>query len=449
MLSDPSLLLLDEPTSGLDSSSAHHLMISLQKMARAGRTVIASVHQPRSDVWHLIDNIILLSRGHIVYIGSTKELPQYFASLGHVCPPLTNPADWILDLSSVDLRNLESENASRARLKTLVESFSQHSHNQFQKGAHSPLANSTTLVRVAATSTPVCQKLQEMWIEKSRSSFWNAFPVLLSRSYLNFARSPLIIIARIFQVVSYAIILSLFFARMKYDYYYVQNRIGLLQEFTALLFVGMLNCFAVFPAERNVFYRERADEAYSTFPFFLSYLLGEVPFELISSILFAIFVGPICNMRHGAQEFFATVFTAFFVLNAGESIGILFCALIYHAGFAVSLVNSVLTIFTVTCGFMSISMPKVIDVINYISVLRYAARINADFEFTNLEFSCLTNQLLPNGVCPVTNGNQVLAQLNFDTSERSLNFGILVFLSFMYRLIAYLALKLNTRNFAQ
>ena len=36
----------------------------------------------------------------------------------------------------------------------------------------------------------------------------------------------------------------------------------------------MLNCVAVFPDERNVFYREKEEGTYTTLPFFLSYCLG-------------------------------------------------------------------------------------------------------------------------------------------------------------------------------
>jgi hypothetical protein len=39
---------------------------------------------------------------------------------------------------------------------------------------------------------------------------------------------------------------------------------------TALVFIGMLNCIAVFPAERNVFYREYLDGGQSVAAFYLS-----------------------------------------------------------------------------------------------------------------------------------------------------------------------------------
>ncbi len=67
LLTDPQLLVLDEPTTGLDSFTSHNLAQHLVQLARQGKTVILSIHQPRSDIFHLFDDILLLARGHIVY----------------------------------------------------------------------------------------------------------------------------------------------------------------------------------------------------------------------------------------------------------------------------------------------------------------------------------------------------------------------------------------------
>ena len=68
-----------------------------------GRTVVVSIHQPRYDVFALLDDVILLARGRLVWSGSSADMLKHFAALGHPCPALTNPADFILDISSVDV----------------------------------------------------------------------------------------------------------------------------------------------------------------------------------------------------------------------------------------------------------------------------------------------------------------------------------------------------------
>ncbi len=47
MITEPSVLFLDEPTSGLDYSTSYTLVETLKEMAKSGRTIISTIHQPR------------------------------------------------------------------------------------------------------------------------------------------------------------------------------------------------------------------------------------------------------------------------------------------------------------------------------------------------------------------------------------------------------------------
>ena len=72
ILTMPKILFLDEPTSGLDSASAFFVVQALRNIARDGRTVISSIHQPSSEVFALFDDLFLLSAGETVYFGESK-----------------------------------------------------------------------------------------------------------------------------------------------------------------------------------------------------------------------------------------------------------------------------------------------------------------------------------------------------------------------------------------
>lgn len=72
----------DRSTSGLDASIALNVMQVLRDIAATGRTVIgklagprqsvadpvATIHQPRSDIWQLADNVTLLAKGGVVAV---------------------------------------------------------------------------------------------------------------------------------------------------------------------------------------------------------------------------------------------------------------------------------------------------------------------------------------------------------------------------------------------
>nr|KAG5692502.1 hypothetical protein BaRGS_018707 [Batillaria attramentaria] len=68
------LLFLDEPTSGLDSFTASHLVTTLSDLAKNRRTILMSIHQPRSNIFELFDLVLLLSGGRMVYFGEARHM---------------------------------------------------------------------------------------------------------------------------------------------------------------------------------------------------------------------------------------------------------------------------------------------------------------------------------------------------------------------------------------
>lgn len=88
LLNEPACLILDEPTSGLDAWAAWNVMALLKEISRTC-CVVASIHQPRSDIYEFLDYVLLLSKGgKTVYSGPGAEMVPYFERLGYPCPSL-------------------------------------------------------------------------------------------------------------------------------------------------------------------------------------------------------------------------------------------------------------------------------------------------------------------------------------------------------------------------
>lgn len=87
LLANPSVLFCDEPTTGLDATSAFQIIRTLKRLAQDGRTVIVSIHAPRSEIWKLFDNVILLARGSPLYSGPVGGSVSHFEQFGHELPP--------------------------------------------------------------------------------------------------------------------------------------------------------------------------------------------------------------------------------------------------------------------------------------------------------------------------------------------------------------------------
>lgn len=101
MLVNPSLLLLDEPTSGLDSTTALRIIATLKGLARGGRSVVTTIHQPSSRLYWMFDKVMVLSDGCPIYSGQSGRVMEYLASIGYVPGfNLMNPADFLLDLAN-------------------------------------------------------------------------------------------------------------------------------------------------------------------------------------------------------------------------------------------------------------------------------------------------------------------------------------------------------------
>lgn len=102
LVTSPSILFLDEPTSGLDAYNAYNVVESLASLARDyNRTVVFTIHQPRSNIVAMFDHLILLAQGKTVFSGEFSKCHNYLERIGQPCPPGFNIADYLSTFSGV------------------------------------------------------------------------------------------------------------------------------------------------------------------------------------------------------------------------------------------------------------------------------------------------------------------------------------------------------------
>ncbi|CAD7924155.1 unnamed protein product [Amoebophrya sp. A120] len=100
LLREPKVLYVDEPTSGLDSAAAYNVMKVVRDLAvRFRLCVVITLQQPPTNVFSMLDHVLVLSKGQVAFSGPRREMLPYFERAAEIdCPAASNPADFVLDL---------------------------------------------------------------------------------------------------------------------------------------------------------------------------------------------------------------------------------------------------------------------------------------------------------------------------------------------------------------
>lgn len=84
LMREPSILFVDEPTSGLSSMDSEKVMILLKRQVLKGKLVMCNIHQPSSDIFKLLDKLIIMDTGgKVIYFGNPIDAVVYFKTQSH------------------------------------------------------------------------------------------------------------------------------------------------------------------------------------------------------------------------------------------------------------------------------------------------------------------------------------------------------------------------------
>lgn len=452
LLADPAVCLLDEPTTGLDAHTARRVVLLLRHLAHqphrvvgggealSYRTILLSIHQPRYDIFACFDDVLLLSRGQVVWAGPVRKMYGHFRSAGWPFPALCNPADYLLDISSIDFRSEKLEEESRDRLRRLVVAYKdyllllQKQHDEKQK--------------MPAESPAGRDEVEGGNLTFRRLALRKSVLLLLDRSFTNLWRQPVLLTNRFSQGIFYALILCCFYAPLGDDQASVQNRIGILYELTALCFIGMLSCVAIFPSERDVFLREYADGYYPSLAFALSYFCIALPILVATTLALSALVVFSVGLQTTFVAFAEVSYCVFAFLFVGEAIGVAFCSAFIHIGFSVNIMSVVISFLGIMAGYISLNMPLFLEGLSCISPLKWGAFLLTNIVFKGQSFSC-DDDSTTSTTCLAT-GEDVLDlyDMNPGNGTRSMGFHYLMLavVTIGYFLLALLAVRLRARQ---
>jgi ABC-type multidrug transport system ATPase subunit len=84
LIREPSILFVDEPTSGLSSADSEKVINLLKRQTFKGNLIIATIHQPSSDIFKMFDKLLVMDQGgRIIYYGNPIDGITYFKKIVH------------------------------------------------------------------------------------------------------------------------------------------------------------------------------------------------------------------------------------------------------------------------------------------------------------------------------------------------------------------------------
>lgn len=366
-------------------------------------------------------------------------------------------------MSSIDYRKETSEIISKARVENLAAAFDVHYNAvlvliggsedgsmQSANDVQAIIEERDSLSQNSGALSDDFKSKERSAVEQSQLSddskpLWFTLPLLLSRSVTNLSRQPVLGFTRIAQGMFFALILSTFYAPIGDNQKAVQNIIGNLYELTALCFIGMLNCIAQFPVERNVFYREYPDGAYSVLAFLLSYYIIAIPILIVSAFLVSLLMCFGVGLCTTSESFLLVTIVLFSFMFIGECIGVMFCSIFFHVGFSVNIMSMFLSMINIIAGFIALDMPQFVVWIAYSSPNKWGSIIMTNAVLKDKTFTCSSSEEVQDGQCVYNTGEDVLRQYDMEYGDHFYGsrqfhliiFGLLVCLYFVLSIVVF------------
>jgi ABC-type multidrug transport system ATPase subunit/ABC-type multidrug transport system permease subunit len=327
LLTRPPILLLDEPTAGLDSVTAMHLLEMLKDMSsNRGVLVLCVIHQPQRAIFNLLDRLILLRSGEIVYNGQAADCIPYMEGLGYKYDGVSNPADHIMEVISPELGETMEHLEQRCLLK---------------KNYKAPEVDLTL------------NSNEPLPVPDEMSSRLNQFRTLLRRQALQELRDTNLHLLNFGAAVSCALLIGAVYFRLP------NTSAGLSRRNSALFFLvinqslfGAMKSILSFPEQRKMMLRERKAKLYSTSPAFLAWNIVDFLQIIVWSSVFSVVSYFMIGLRSdSAGPFF--LFWFFLLLDklAASTIATLICSLTSRQSVPTALLPAALEISRLFGGF--------------------------------------------------------------------------------------------------
>ncbi|KAJ3072693.1 hypothetical protein HDU98_003118 [Podochytrium sp. JEL0797] len=373
LVTSPGILFLDEPTSGLDSFNAHAVIEALHRLAHdSNKTIVFTVHQPRSDMFAMFDQVIVLAAGTTMFSAKGVDAAQLLKEDGHPCPDGYNIADHLLDLAIQVPREAEADAADAAN------------SNSFKLNIGGSTLRKRVTVKSTTSNSSSASKTKTTAPRHLETSCTDVKPVvvgfltqlteLVRRSFRHLIRTPSLLYGHI----GLSVFMGVFVGGLYFDsgdsIAGFQNRLGCLLFICSLIGFSSLSAIGSMAQERNLFIRERSNGVYGSFPYYISKIMCDVlPLRVLPGFILGTIAFWMCGFTSSGNHFprFLALLLPFSAIMGLTCICI--AVSIPDIG-AATLVGAIVILFKMLFAGMIISqdsIPEALRWIQYLSFFKY------------------------------------------------------------------------------
>ncbi|BBN02622.1 protein MpABCG7 [Marchantia polymorpha subsp. ruderalis] len=441
LLMRPHLVYLDDPISGLDSASALCLMARLKCLAKDGRTIIATFRQPSTDSFELIDDLILLGKGRMVYFGEASSAKEQFARSGYPCPQGYSAPEHFqrtLDPAYDEVKASLSSVQDPEKKELLF----REETSQVVRALASFYANSPISTRASLRRCELAKKKGAVLVSNGRSAnFWHQLLILSYRSLLNCTRDLCYYWSRLGVSILLMILIGTIFSGLGDSNSNIRARVScLFVVLESLMLVAVLGGSPFFYQDVKLLLRERLNPHYGAATFVVGSTLASLPFLLVMSTVSGCVVYFMPGLKTAFEPFIYFVLCIFATLLSVEGVMMIVSVLASSGYMVLTLGLCVQGVNILVAGFFMLldDLPKTLwrYPLSFLSFHTYALRGLVVNEFQHSTFSNTET----------SNGEALISRV-YGTKDPSkwTDFAVVMCLAIVYRFVLYCLILLYER----
>uniref|UniRef100_A0A8D9DYT2 ATP-binding cassette sub-family G member 1 n=2 Tax=Cacopsylla melanoneura TaxID=428564 RepID=A0A8D9DYT2_9HEMI len=317
LVNNPPIIFLDEPTTGLDIVTTTGVVSLLKFLARQGRTIVCTLHQPSSTIFHMLDHVYLLAKGLCIYQGTSQKLVPFLAKTGLVCKSTYNPADYVFEvLNKSTIKSLSAE-IQNGKISWSDEDFEAENLTDSKICRQDTMANIPP-VTVAGSS------VNGKYEEKFPTSFLQQVWILFCRMMMQQKRNMLGFYIQLGCHLCIALVMGLIFQHVGNDAARpFENFKFLISVEVFFVYTHVMKNVMLMPFEIKIMRREYFNRWYGLKSYFTALTLAVTPFLILFTVLYASITYYLSGQPHSLSRYLWFNLNSIVICLVSDGIG--FC----------------------------------------------------------------------------------------------------------------------------